>query len=130
MWPNPQETMVLVTFTEDILNGKLHFLYSVTSTFTATKKLRDGASRTLSNRAFCEKYWLLLAVNCFDKTLNLRCITGLLNTSLELNSRNKYYGTKTAESNQVLPFYFFLILWCSSNEWVDFSETKISWFYD
>ena len=25
MWPNPQETADLVTFTEKILNGKLHF---------------------------------------------------------------------------------------------------------
>ena len=25
MWPNPQETVDLVTFTEEILNGKLHF---------------------------------------------------------------------------------------------------------
>ena len=29
MWPNPQETADLVTFTEEVLNGKLHFLYSV-----------------------------------------------------------------------------------------------------
>ena len=29
MGPNPQETVDLVTFTEDILNGKLHFLCSV-----------------------------------------------------------------------------------------------------
>ena len=29
MWPNPQETVDLVTFTEEILNGKLHFLWSV-----------------------------------------------------------------------------------------------------
>ena len=28
MWPNPQETADLVTFTEEILNGKLRFLYS------------------------------------------------------------------------------------------------------
>ena len=28
MWPNPQETTDLVTFTEEILNGKLHFLCS------------------------------------------------------------------------------------------------------
>ena len=28
MWPNPQETEDLVTFTEEILNGKLHFLCS------------------------------------------------------------------------------------------------------
>ena len=29
MWPDPQETANLVTFTEEILNGKLHFLCSV-----------------------------------------------------------------------------------------------------
>ena len=29
MWPNQQETEDLVTFTEEILNGKLHFLCSV-----------------------------------------------------------------------------------------------------
>ena len=28
MWPNPQETVDLVTFTEEILNGKLYFLGS------------------------------------------------------------------------------------------------------
>ena len=28
MWSNPQETADLVTFTEEILNGKLHFLRS------------------------------------------------------------------------------------------------------
>ena len=28
MWLNPQETVDLVTFTEEILNGKLHFLCS------------------------------------------------------------------------------------------------------
>ena len=28
MWENPQFPEDLVTFTEEILNGKLHFLYS------------------------------------------------------------------------------------------------------
>ena len=28
MWPNPPETTDLVTFTEEFLNGKLHFLCS------------------------------------------------------------------------------------------------------
>ena len=28
MWPNPQETADLVTFTEEILDGKFHFLCS------------------------------------------------------------------------------------------------------
>ena len=29
MWPNPQETADLASFTEEILNGKLHFLCSI-----------------------------------------------------------------------------------------------------
>ena len=29
MWPNPQDTEYLVTFTDEIINGELHFLYSV-----------------------------------------------------------------------------------------------------
>ena len=29
MWPNPQEPADLVTFTDEILNGKLRFLCSV-----------------------------------------------------------------------------------------------------
>ena len=33
MWPNPQETADLVTFTEEILNGKLHFLCRDTKDF-------------------------------------------------------------------------------------------------
>ena len=33
MWPNPQETANLVSFTEEILNGKPHFLYSAMDVF-------------------------------------------------------------------------------------------------
>ena len=29
MWTNPKETLDLVTFTEEILNGKLHCLFRV-----------------------------------------------------------------------------------------------------
>ena len=35
MRPNPQETVDLVTFTEKILNGNLHFLCSVSSCFSS-----------------------------------------------------------------------------------------------
>ena len=35
MWPNLQKTVDLVTFTEEILNGKLHFLCSVILTCIA-----------------------------------------------------------------------------------------------
>ena len=33
MWPHPQENADLVTFTEEILNEKLHFLCSVDINF-------------------------------------------------------------------------------------------------
>ena len=33
MWPNPQETANLLAFTEEILNGKLHFLCSLNSIY-------------------------------------------------------------------------------------------------
>ena len=33
MWPNPQETADWVTFTEEILNGKRHFLCRDTTDF-------------------------------------------------------------------------------------------------
>ena len=33
MWPDPQETADLVTFTEEILNGKRHFLCIITEIF-------------------------------------------------------------------------------------------------
>ena len=33
MWPNPQKTVDLVTFTKEILNEKLHFLCSASSVF-------------------------------------------------------------------------------------------------
>ena len=37
MWPNQQESADLVTFTEEILNGQLHFLCSVLHVMTKSK---------------------------------------------------------------------------------------------
>ena len=37
MWPNPQETADLVTFTEETVNGKLYFLCSVTDKLNIAK---------------------------------------------------------------------------------------------
>ena len=41
MLPNPQETADLVTFTEEILNGKPHFLCSVFYTFQNCQESRE-----------------------------------------------------------------------------------------
>ena len=45
MRPNPQETADLVTFTEEILNGKLHFLCSV-STLSPHKTKTQTRNKT------------------------------------------------------------------------------------
>ena len=45
MWPNTQETADLVTFNEEILNGKLHFLCS------------DNCNTAKSIASMQELYW-------------------------------------------------------------------------
>ena len=39
MWPNTQETVDLVTFTEEILDRKLHFLWSDVEVWFEDKEL-------------------------------------------------------------------------------------------
>ena len=61
---NPQETTDLVTFTEEILNGKLHFLCSV-----------FNAIITQLSRAPCiqlvSKHWMVFAESSIDKSNSL-----------------------------------------------------------
>ena len=45
MWPNPQFPTDLVTFTEEILNGKLHFLCSVSVAIHKTWSILFDALR-------------------------------------------------------------------------------------
>ena len=47
MWPYSQVTTDLVTFTEEILNGKLHFLCSVLLEELITKHIRKNENRAL-----------------------------------------------------------------------------------
>ena len=53
MRPNPQKNAELVTFTEEILNGKLHFVYSDgNTTIIGTKNERNDkkVSSELNNK--------------------------------------------------------------------------------
>ena len=50
MWPNPQDTVDLVTFTEDISNGKLYLLFD-NENMEKNKALRKHKS-TLSFNNF------------------------------------------------------------------------------
>ena len=42
MWPNPQFSADFVIFTEEMLNGKLHFLYSDHEYLTGSKQYMIG----------------------------------------------------------------------------------------
>ena len=61
MRPDPQETANLVTFTEEIVNGKLHFLCSnIIPSHTCTKQFTEFVV-----------YWCLrLLTSITDRTLN------------------------------------------------------------
>ena len=46
MWPNPQFSADFVIFTEEMLNGKLHFLYSDHEYLTGSKQYMIGKKIT------------------------------------------------------------------------------------
>ena len=81
MWPNPQETADLVTFTEEILNGKLHFLCSVVSGFeplaTIAKLLILGVKIV---RTFLANNYLLKVYNGNTKTIYEICSVLIIKT--------------------------------------------------
>ena len=57
MWPNPQETPDLVTFTEEIRNGNFHFLFSDIHWSLCTKVLLSVSKFNTSN-VFKKIYWI------------------------------------------------------------------------
>ena len=50
MWPNPQETVDLVTFTEEILNEKIHFLRSDVSLKMRFRRMSSGVKVKVSKQ--------------------------------------------------------------------------------
>ena len=70
MWPNPQETAELITFTEEIFNGKLHFLRSVKEIvlLPCVEKLL----RKFKNHHIKKTSLLVEGISCFEKWLFVR----------------------------------------------------------
>ena len=50
MWPNPQENASLIIFTAEILNRKLHFLYSDAFATVALSFLSDNVTLFTSRK--------------------------------------------------------------------------------
>ena len=81
MWPNQQETADLVTFTEEILKGKLYCLCSANLWWTLNifgKLFRDVLKipSNIYDGVFCKNSWQLLAVKYFPKRLHHLCLIG------------------------------------------------------
>ena len=81
MWANLQETADLVTFTEEILNRKLHFLYSEKSVLSESLfwnylNVNTLVARKKHNITYLRKGWKQLTVFAktfiliFDRVLN------------------------------------------------------------
>ena len=78
--PNPEEYVDLVTFTEELLNGKLHFLCSVWSTkvikciyetFLHSCTSSDGFNLKTPDRSFRNDHLLDNKRMCLDTLQNL-----------------------------------------------------------
>ena len=87
MWPNPQFPADLVTFTEETLNGKLHFLCS--DLFTVY--IKDTAieaylelSQTNTKDFFAKTVKGLQALNYFHKKAPFQIFDMVVNTPLKL----------------------------------------------
>ena len=98
MWPNPQFPADLVTFTEEIINGKLHFLCSAkrpmnqfgkngltiekfhkharsSKAHYKAESYERPSKRSMMER-FCENSYQVLAANSLLLNLHHRCFTG------------------------------------------------------
>ena len=62
MWPNPQETADLVTFTEEILNRKLHFLCNDNNNYLISIWPLNAASHVLLSVKSQKKFSKLLSI--------------------------------------------------------------------
>ena len=87
MWPNPQQTVDLVTFAEEIINGKLHFLctcFQINASSVILEK-KFGQKLKKKQREFdnsrklwylpFRNFWLALPkINLWKKDGGVRCL--------------------------------------------------------
>ena len=90
MWPNRQETVDLVTFTEEILNGKLHFLCS-------------ACCDLLNRHAPRRKQYLRANHKPF---INVKISRGIM---IRTKLRNCYLKSRSEENRETNMFHFYKI---------------------
>ena len=78
MWSNPQKTANLVTFTEEMLNGKLHFLCSDGIGNTSIPLLRLLVRQSFMQQ-FTPGIFKLSLQGHIKRIINCNCHAGFLN---------------------------------------------------
>ena len=96
MWPNPQETADLVTFIEEIHNGKLHFLCNDNfKPFLTAPLLNNQTSKlsaTIGFEIYLEKWeWLALDWNPFLFLTWGFFLLSNFKRNIHLNTKNYYH---------------------------------------
>ena len=77
MWPHPQFHANLVKFTEEILNGKLHFLCNgVSSTFVLVLNKPSLYTRCFSENGTEKKYFFYIKIRIDGTKSSLATILG------------------------------------------------------
>ena len=103
MWPNPQETADLVTFTEKIFNGKLRFLCNVAARSKWTKQNIILPKETIFRKyvlidsflvIFFPKFHFLLFFTNKDKTI----LQTILNCNGNLQRKASWFEVCAYES--------------------------------
>ena len=110
MWPNPQETADLVTFTEEIINGKLHFCAVILQSIRPTAHSVYNCHNTKRIK-FATRLWLGLNHlrgykfnHSLEDSINPLCncrhniestTHSFLHCSLYINKRRTLLGTLT-----------------------------------
>ena len=84
MWPNPQETAVMVTFTEEIFNGKLRILCSVIKKKKSSLHKEDKSIPlqlfNWDKQLFVVSTWITLGMGICDFLLYYNVMTTLIKT--------------------------------------------------
>ena len=120
MWPNPQETADLVTFTEEILNRKLHFLCSssylllsiTVCNFQSIKSPMELYS--FLSKLFCYITWLVISPDYTRRWTT--CKRGLSVKSycfFETKAKRikNYKLINRFQANVPFLFYLFVLKW-------------------
>ena len=73
MWPNPQKTEDLVTFTEEIANGKLHFLCIFTNVWQYLTGITAIRGNSFGLNFLVTIDWFLFVLLTFYRELGTGC---------------------------------------------------------